>query len=74
MHLSSRTIVVLILLLNLLVAGLGVAEGIVRASAEEERQTRIPIDTRYCLPHDPAPAPGGPAAVGTLPASPADGR
>lgn len=76
MHLSSRTIVVLILLLNLLVAGLGVAEGMVRASVEEERRTRLPIDTRYCLPRDPNPVPaqGAPAVVGTLAAPPADGQ
>ena len=55
MKCSSQMILTLVFLVNVFVAGMGVMKSIVQSYEESERQTSIPLNWRYRLPHDPEP-------------------
>jgi hypothetical protein len=53
MRLSAPTILIAATLVNLVPAGLGLAQSLIRSCEESERMTSIPADWRYRSPRYP---------------------
>ncbi len=55
MKLSLQTILLILFMVNLFLAGMGIMESMIRSSEESERMTHIPADWRYRAPHSLQP-------------------
>jgi hypothetical protein len=53
MKISAQTVLVIVFVLNLFLAGLGLLDSLITSSTESEMMTRMPAEWRYRMSREP---------------------